>query len=203
MRRTLLTENIFVSWYALKKWGTLKRTKYGVFNKRHADWNYVDYLICGDFVTYFQRRGHVRNRSFVRAFATWGSAKPIIWFLAQRLGISKILTWDRTSLYLTHVILPRLPREDYSFVVLEITRMVVKWRRCFSQKWLHRVILHLSVLKPILKHNVNNEQEKVSIFVWGWDGKIRPSWSPFVIQVAISFRSIWYQMMWQKLKIEL
>ena len=42
-------------------------------------------------------------------------------FLAHRIRISDILSWDRKS-YLTHVILPRLSREGCTLVVLELTR---------------------------------------------------------------------------------
>ena len=46
-------------------------------------------------------------------------------FLAHWIGVSEILPWDRKS-YLTHAILLRLSREGCTFVVLELTHMVVK-----------------------------------------------------------------------------
>ena len=42
---------------------------------------------------------------------------------------SVFLSWVRNS-YLTHVILPKLSREDCSLVVLKLTCMVAKWRQC-------------------------------------------------------------------------
>ena len=41
---------------------------------------------------------------------------------------SGFLSWVRNS-YLTHVILPRLSRQDCSLVVLKLKPMVVKWRQ--------------------------------------------------------------------------
>ena len=40
-------------------------------------------------------------------------------FLARQIRIFEVLAWDRNS-YLTHVILPRLSREDCTLVVLEL-----------------------------------------------------------------------------------
>ena len=45
--------------------------------------------------------------------------------LAHQIRISDISSWDRKS-YFSHVILPRLSREDCTLVVLELTHMVVK-----------------------------------------------------------------------------
>ena len=42
---------------------------------------------------------------------------------AHPIRISDILSWDRNS-YLTHVISPRLSREDYTLVIME--QIVVK-----------------------------------------------------------------------------
>ena len=47
-------------------------------------------------------------------------------FLALRIRISDILSWERKP-YLTHAILPRLPHKEYRImVVLELINMVVK-----------------------------------------------------------------------------
>ena len=50
--------------------------------------------------------------------------------LAHRIRISDILSSDRKS-YLTHVILPRLPREGCKLVALELTPVAVEERHCY------------------------------------------------------------------------
>ena len=47
--------------------------------------------------------------------------------LAHQIRTSEILPYDSKS-YLSHIILPRLPRERCTLVVLELTCMAVKWR---------------------------------------------------------------------------
>ena len=54
-------------------------------------------------------------------------------FLANRMRASDILPWGR-KYYLTHVTLPKLPRECCTLVVLELTRMVVKWYNGYVQR---------------------------------------------------------------------
>ena len=46
-------------------------------------------------------------------------------FLAHRIRISDILSWDRKS-YLTHAILPRLSRYGCTLVELDLMHKVVK-----------------------------------------------------------------------------
>ena len=64
---------------------------------------------------------HLAN-SYIRKYADEMSHQTS---LAHSTWIAEILPWGRKS-YLTHVILPRLSREGYTLVVLELEHMIVK-----------------------------------------------------------------------------
>ena len=69
---------------------------------------------------YFQR--YLNGLRYQAAFHDdlWfalGNVSTIMYVLAHRIMISDILLWDRKS-YLTHVVLPRLSREDYKIVCI-------------------------------------------------------------------------------------
>ena len=68
-------------------------------------------------------------RRLIWGFA--GCTYHIVGNLMPRL-ISHILSQDRSS-YLTHVVLPRLSREGWTSVVLELAYMVVKRRHCYEK----------------------------------------------------------------------